>query len=486
MSRDRADKNSILAYFKENPNQKFYLRELSRRLNLDAGNLSRALNSLAENNFLLKMKEGNLTYFSINPTNLDPDKTASLLKSNEFKNYLSKIEPDLVKFCQSLIRLPSVSGENPEEKIAQFIFNRSKELGLAPKIISKDRRRPNVVIDLDHKIDASKPNFLLVGHMDTIGIGKIDNWRYYPFSAHLSGGRVYGRGAIDMKAGIACQIFLLKMVKDLNINLPVNPRVILVSNEEGGSTSTPIFDLGMEHLVEEGLIDGIAAIYCYGGSYNIGIGHRGVLRIKITTAGEAIHTGSIKWQRKEKGANAVTAMAEILLSLESFELPKSKHPSFPKHDNVVTPGTMILHGGSAVSTVPDFCESVVDIRYLPGINIMKIYHKIKERVEKIAHKRGLKVELERFVNIPAVSLSPSEEIVQIVSSACESVYGNKITTRGTGPANESFMLIKKGIPTVVFGPLGARAHSDDEFVYIASLVKTLRVYLLTLFNSPSE
>jgi acetylornithine deacetylase/succinyl-diaminopimelate desuccinylase-like protein len=179
-------------------------------------------------------------------------------------------------------------------------------------------------------------------------------------------------------------------------------------------------------------------------------------------------------------------MAEILLSLENFELPKAKHPSFPRHNNVITPGTMILHGGSAVSTVPDFCESVVDIRYLPGINIKKIYHEIKGLTEKIAEKRGVKPELERFVNISAVSLSPSEKIVEVLSSACETVYGRRVTTRGTGPANESFMLIKRGIPTVVFGPLGARAHSDDEFVYINSLVKTIKVYLLTLMNFPFE
>jgi DNA-binding transcriptional ArsR family regulator len=270
MTRERVAKNSILTYFNERPNQKFYLRELSRKLKLDAGNLSRALNSLVEKNLLLKAKEGNLTFFSINPTKLDSDKTSGLLESKELKNYLSKIEPDLIKFCQSLIRVPSVSGENPEEKIAQFIFSRSKELGLVPKIISKEHRRPNVVIDLYHKTDSTKPNFFLVGHMDTIGVGEIDNWRYYPFSAHPSGGRIYGRGAIDMKAGIACQIFTLKMIKDLNINLPANPRVVLVSNEEGGSASTPIFDLGMEYLIEEGLIDGIAAIYCYGGSYNVG------------------------------------------------------------------------------------------------------------------------------------------------------------------------------------------------------------------------
>lgn len=101
----------------------------------------------------------------------------------------------------------------------------------------------------------------------------------------------------------------------------------------------------MEFLIKNNFIHGKAAIYGYGGSYNIGIGHRGVLRLRIQTHGENVHTGSLKWQNKEKGVNAVSGMAEIILALENLKLPQTKHPSFPKHQNVITPGTMILHGG---------------------------------------------------------------------------------------------------------------------------------------------
>lgn len=313
--------------------------------------------------------------------------------------------------------------------------------------------------------------------MDTIGIGEIDNWHYYPFSGHSAGGNIYGRGAIDMKAGIVAEMYTQAAIKDLGIDLPVSPRILLVSNEEGGSAATSIFDQGMEFLVGEGYVAGVGAIYGYGGSYNVGIGHRGVLRIKVTTKGEAVHTGSIKWQEGEKGANAVTAMAEVLLALENLELPRVEHPCFVRHGNVITPGTMILHGGSAVSTVPDRCESVVEVRYLPGLKIDEVYEGIKGIIEGIATKRGVGVELARFVNIPAVCLSPTEKIVDAVSQAAEAVYGQQITARGYGPANESFMLIKRGIPTVVFGPLGGRAHSDNEFVEVASLAKTVSVYL---------
>lgn len=482
MVRVKGGRKTVIDFFEKHPRRKFYLRELARELVVDPGNLSRILSFLIKEEKLLKTKKGNLVYFSLAREEASRAKGLDLLDDSDVNKYLKNTEPDLVKLVQSLARTPSVSGEDPEEKIAQFIFDKARIMGLIPQIVAKDKKRPNMVIDVEKNSDISKPYFLLIGHMDTIGIGDIDNWRYYPFSGHTSGGRIYGRGTADMKAGIACEMYTLKLIKDLNIELPVLPRILLVSNEEGGSTATPIFDLGMEHLIAEGFVKGNAAIYGYGGTYNIGIGHRGVLRVKITTQGEAVHTGSVKWQKKEKGINAVTAMSEILLELENIELPEVTHPSFTKHGNVITPGTMILHGGTAVSTVPDFCESVVEVRYLPGLKIRKIYHEIKEVAEKIAERRGVKAELERFVNISAVSLSPKDKIVQVVSSACRKVYGKKVTTRGTGPANESFMLIKRGIPTVVFGPLGGKAHADNEFVYVNSLVKTVKVYLQTMAN----
>lgn len=469
----------VLDFFKKNPKNQFYLRELGRKIDIDAGNLSRVLKKMVAGGQLLSEKKGNQIYFRL------PESVGRITCSQEeIEAVVKRLEPDLIKFCQDLIRIPSVSGENPEEKIALFIYNQARGLGLRSQIIAKEKTRPNVIVDSNTNKERC---FLFLGHMDTVGIGAIDNWRYYPFSAHLAGGRIYGRGAADMKGGIACELYLLKLIDELGLDLPFNVRLVLVSNEEGGSTTRPIFDLGMEYLVKEGYIDGEAAIYGYGGSYNIGIGHRGILRVKVTTLGEAVHTGSSKWEKGRRGVNAVTGMAEILLAMEKFKLPQKKHPHFPYHSNIITPGTMILHGGSAVSMVPDTCESTFEIRYLPGFPIRKVFHQIKEKAEKICQKRpGLKVNFEKFVEIPVVCLSPEEKLVKIAAKASEEVYKEPITARGFGPANESFMLIERGIPTIVFGPIGGRAHSDDEFVELNSLTKTVSAYLKILLAWPEK
>lgn len=507
--------NQIL-HFLSIHDQKYHLREIARKLSVDPGNLSREMRKLYKQGLVERQKIANTVYYSkatdnsdLLPSyskntktkvNKDKLKGSRHLKDNiptnknlfitedmndkeideQIKKYLKSHEKEMVKMIQTLIRIPSVSGQDPEEKIALQIYKYAKEMNLFPKLHFKEKKRPNVVVELSPRSDNQKPNFLLIGHMDTVSVGEIENWRYYPFSGHISGGKIYGRGAQDMKAGIVTILFTLKAIKDLGLEMNINPRAIFVSNEEGGSDNTPIFDVGMEYLIEEGLIEGCGAIYAYGGSYNIGIGHRGVLRLKVLTYGESVHTGSLKWQKKEKGSNAVTAMAEILLKLEELEIPQTKHPSFPKHGNIITPGTMILHGGSAVSIVPDLCESIVEIRYLPGFPIKDIYHEIKNLIEKTAEKRGLKVEVHKFVDISAVSISPDDHIVQVLKKSCLKYYKETPGARGTGPANESFMLIKRGIPTVVFGPIGSGAHSDNENIEIHSLSKTIQIYLQTM------
>lgn len=467
----------VLSFLSETKSEHYYLREIARFLEVDAGNLSREISDLVDKNLVVKFVEGKKVYFKISKSGF-VGKPKFTISNNDLNKKLAEIKPRLTELVKDLIRIPSVSGENPEREIADFIKKYCRSIGIKIQEVAKDNLRPNLILDTDPE---KYENFLFLGHMDTISAGDIRQWEHFPFSGHNNGGRIVGRGSIDMKGGIACEIYTLWLIKELGLNLPFNVRVALVSNEEGGSADTPIFEQGMQHLVESGFIRGKAAIYGYGGSFNVGIGHRGVLRVRIKTEGERVHTGSLKWQNKEKGINAVTGMAELLLELEKMELPIVSHPDFPKHSNVITPGTMILHGGSAVSTVPDECTTVVEVRYLPGTDIKAIYSQIRELCERVIKNRsGLKVFLEKFVDIPAVILPKSEPVVEILSEACKEEFDQVVSTRGYGPANESFMLIKKGIPTVVFGPLGGGAHAPNEYVYEDSLVKTIRVYLKVL------
>ena len=128
--------------FKKQPKEQFYLREIARKLKVDPGNLSRTLNNLVNQGILTKSKQGNLVYFSYNLGKHLDFSSEVFLKSSKVKEYFKKIEPEVIKFCQNLIRTPSVSGEDPEVRIARLIYEKAKAIGIRAFI-----RKPLVMSD---------------------------------------------------------------------------------------------------------------------------------------------------------------------------------------------------------------------------------------------------------------------------------------------------------------------------------------------------
>jgi acetylornithine deacetylase/succinyl-diaminopimelate desuccinylase-like protein len=221
---------------------------------------------------------------------------------------LHRLRPDLVTCCQRLLRIPSVNGVHDEVDVAQEIAARAQHLGLDVQRIDQHPQRPVLSISTSPR---GATGLLLVGHMDTVAPGDPTSWTYPPFSGTLAGGRIYGRGAIDNKSGIAAALYALAVLAAHTDALPAGrAQLVCVPDEESGATG----ELGIKMLAQTGLLQGRGAIYTYAGS-DILLGHRGVLRYRLTCRGEAIHTGSHRWQHQQAGANAVTGLARLLLDL---------------------------------------------------------------------------------------------------------------------------------------------------------------------------
>jgi DNA-binding transcriptional ArsR family regulator len=433
------NQRQIVGFLRRHPDDQFYLRELARRLSLDPGNLSRELQVLVNKGLLLKIQEGNLTYFSLRSAGEGGVGGGRLVNDPRVTNYLRRYKSDLVELVQNLVRFPSVPGAgrtNTEAELAAYIQSLSKKLDLFPHVISENSSQPSVIVDLEEDSESQSPPFLLLGHLGTSVVSDVGAWQYNPFSGHRAGGKIYGRGVLATKAGMACELFVLKLIKDLRLDIPVAPRIVLTTTAQ---------------CVNLGNVGGVAAIYARGGKYELGIGQQGRLRFKV---------GVFKKERPE----AILALPKIIQALKSAKLPSAKHPLFADHKNVLRLLDM--------ESVENGVELVGEILYLPGVNVGEIYDQLKTLAREVT-----KVSLS-----PAVALSPEERIVQILFSACKAVYGNDVRARGTGPVDESSFLIARGIPTVVFGPLGGNAGVANEYVNVNSLEKTVLVYLETLSN----
>jgi acetylornithine deacetylase/succinyl-diaminopimelate desuccinylase-like protein len=388
---------------------------------------------------------------------------------------LQTVEGDMIALCQELIRTPSVNGVHPEEAIAQAIAGALKARNLSPEMPTYEPGRPNVVATLGQ----GENGFLFVGHMDTVPEGDHARWLFDPFAGSIRDGRIYGRGACDNKAGIAIAVTLLGVLKEWESEL--DGRVILscVPDEESGATGR----IGITPLLRDGYLKAHQAVYTYPGLDQLCIGHRGLLRVRLSAHGQATHTGGDQWEFGQAGANAVTALAELLLRLERWTPPYKEHPAFPGRRPVVTPGTLVK-GGEIESMVPALAQAMIDVRMLPGQQGQTLLSEMQTLADVVLERRpGIHFEWQKLIDLPAVSIPQDTAIVRALGRWTEKLTGRMPDVAGAGPANEGYLLIGAGIPTICgFGPPGGNAHAADEYVEVDGLLKTAKIYAAALLD----
>ncbi len=370
---------------------------------------------------------------------------------------------DIIKFIQKLVSIPSVNGINNEVKIVEAIAEEAKVLGLPFETITKNKNHPNIFVGKNFN---KNEGLLLIAHVDTAGIGDETKWTHKPFSGEIENNKLYGRGVIDNKSGIALSLYTLKILMDQN--KLHRAKFVGVSDEECGADSV----YGARHLLNKGL-KAKAAIYTYSGNDVITIGHRGQVKLLIKVRGESTHTGSMGWQNGTKGASAIETINNILNKLSTYKMDGS-HESFPGYSFKQT--VLQIEGGTATSLVPDKAECLIDARLLPNHSNEKYINDIKTVVkESLTNKIG--VDLEIKTNLPAAFIERDQKIVTILNDLSKKILNNNPEIRGCGPANEGYMFIKSGIPTICgYGVSGDGMHSRDEYLEINSIEKILQIY----------
>ena len=215
-----------------------------------------------------------------------------------------KRQDRLVRFLQDLVRIPSVNGRENEGEVAGRVLEEARALGLDGEIVAPNPERPNVLASWGE----GERGFALLAHMDSVAEGA-GPWKHPPFAAAIEDGRLYGRGAADNKAGLACSLYTLALLRDAGRLDPNEVRLLAagVADEESGASSPD----GMRALVDGGYLPVQGAIYSYTSDI-VCVGHRGLLRLEIEAHGRAVHSGSEAWSRGEAGANAVTGLAAAL------------------------------------------------------------------------------------------------------------------------------------------------------------------------------
>jgi len=301
---------------------------------------------------------------------------------------------------------------------------------------------------------------------------------------------MYGRGTADNKGGAAAALYTLYSLKKSG-KLPLGKGRVLfagVVDEESGACS----EHGLAYLLKHNFIGGTGAVYCHIDT-RVTIGHRGLIRLTVSVHGQAVHSGVHEWSTGEKGSNATTALCEILLNIEKHDWPPALHEAFPKLKFTITPGT-IFRGGEYESMVPPYAEAMIDIRTMPGQNADEIINQITDIANEVIKRRNESILQLHNTNVspnpqlltskitiknklPSAHISPSHKLATTCVEVVKSVLGETVKCEGCGPANEGYMLIGSGIPTICgFGYKGGNPHAPNEWISVASLIETVKVY----------
>ena len=286
---------------------------------------------------------------------------------------------------------------------------------------------------------ANAPTIVLHGHLDVVPA------RPEQFSPRLDGDRLFGRGAYDMKGGLAA---MMLAVHDLAKQQGVRVHFVCVADEE----SEELEQRGSDYLVEQGYL-GDFAITGEPTDMHIGIQAKGVLAMRIEVTGKAAH-GSTPWI----GDNAVLKAIDVFRQIESLPFARESSDLFDRPS--INLGRIV--GGDALNKVPDLCAIDVDVRYLPGQDA----DDIRAAVDELPDARVVKV----FHRQPAI-VDRDNPFVRALGEAIARVAppdGEQISV-GRDGASDAISFLEAGVPAVECGPVGAGHHGPEEWVSVRSL-----------------
>ncbi len=369
------------------------------------------------------------------------------------RDYLLEILTDFVRINSTNPSLnPNGAGEG---EIVAYIADAMHKLKLEVVTHEPEPGRPSVVGTL--KGTGGGRSLMLNGHVDTVAVDEMLD----PFSAAVRNGKMYGRGAYDMKCGLAACMTAVKALVDAGASLTGNVLIAAVADEEYAS-------LGTTEVIKHHQVDG--AIVTESTELDICIAHRGYIHIEVETIGRAAH-GS----RFEEGVDANMRMGVFLAELDKLEKDLRTRNGHP----LVGPPSLhagVLKGGTGPSTYAASCKLVVERRTIPGETESQVVGEIRSIIDRLtAADSTFSATLKILLARNAFEVSPERDVVKVLQQSAYEVLGRQPELVGQPYWMDTALLSNAGIETVAMGPIGAGAHSKEEWVDLDSVVKMAEV-----------
>lgn len=415
----------------------------------------------------------------------------------------------VVALTQDLVRIPSVNpkfqtreGLNCEADVQTRIEEELRPLGFDLDRWDALEDRPNVTGDLP---GSEEHSMILCGHIDVVPVGNQDAWDRDPFGGQLEDGRVWGRGAVDMKGGLAACISAARAIRKAGIELEGRLSIHSVVDEEAGG-------FGAMDLVNRGGLklakNAIVAEPTWG---NVIPTEGGLTWAKVTIFGKQAHAGwrynSIWPQhdgptRLEPGVNAIELANRFLSALRDFESSRCRlnnHPLLPAGLATINPG-MIMGGAGmdhdgnpAVMTnaaiIPDVATIVLDYKFMPQEDFADVQREFEDFVAHFAamdpwmRDNPPKIEWDLWgLNFPPMNTPVDHKLTKSILSHATEIQRASPIIKGMEGVTDAAHYAGKGVVPIIYGPAGNGFHGDNECVEVDSLIETTKVIAATVLD----
>jgi len=398
-------------------------------------------------------------------------------KERVFKDFHKE---EVVELASRLIKIPSVNPPGDTSKIAAFVKNYLEEEGVTVELCEPAEKKVNLIAEIGEK--GSDRVLVLNGHLDVVPIGDRSRWSFDPFSGEVRDGYLYGRGASDMKGGLAGIIYAFKKLVKFEDRLKGRLKLVCVADEETGGTH------GAAYLVEKGKALGSSVLIAEPtGMDLINIGEKGAIWAKIIVKGIPGH-GSLS---PFIGDNAIVKSVNLIRELMKItemkaELPKDLLDVAEYSRNLLEKSVSreaskaidhptinfgIIKGGTKVNIIPDRCELEIDVRVPIGLSVAEITSKIREIVEKYGEVEFASAGEPNYT-------APSSEIVKVVEKNVKEIIGIDPKPFLEWASSDARHFRKADIPTIHYGPAEMEGiHGYNERVKVEDLINAAKVYL---------
>ena len=366
----------------------------------------------------------------------------------------------LPQLLAELVRRPSVNPMGRTDLPPEFLHESRVTAFLEHELrnIGCEFRRQPVAPGRDNIIATYTPPapapfaVLFEAHQDTV---PVDAMTVNPFGAKVEDGKLFGRGACDVKAGIA--VMLAAFARLVKEKPAASAKVTVAFTVDGEHTF-----LGVQELMKSG-VRADYAIVAEPTLLNIVNAHKGVVRWHLETTGRACHSS-----RPEQGVNAIYHMAWLLNGVEEYAENLRRQPPDP----LLGPRTLSVGrivGGVSPNTVPDFCRVDIDRRLIPGEDPLATVEQLNAFLTSYPGIEFPFAATEPQIACPPLSPAGSEELVKRLGSVIDSVAG-KHEVHAVPYGTDASTVAAAGVPAVVFGPGDiAQAHTKDEWIDLAQL-----------------